>query len=221
METLGDRIKQERLAKKMSQEELGNQIGVGKSSVSQWENGLTKKMDGLNIVMTAKALGVSPEWLALGEGAKYSTNLAKHGFVRFQRLSIEASAGNGKSPNDYHDVVEEIDVLESWARQSLGTVDSDRVKLISCKGDSMSPTIQPDDIVFVDVAVNYFQSEGVYVLVWQDRLLIKRLRALIDGRIAIQSDNQEGYETEYVSASQAEQLAICGKVLGWWTLRKY
>lgn len=71
MSTLGDRIKSERKTKKLTQEELGKLVGVGKSSVSQWESGLTKNMDGTNMVLTAKALGVSPDWLATGEGSKH------------------------------------------------------------------------------------------------------------------------------------------------------
>lgn len=70
MSTLADRIKSERKAKGLTQEVLGKIVGVGKSSVSQWENGLTKKMDGTNMVLTAKALGVSPDWLATGKGEK-------------------------------------------------------------------------------------------------------------------------------------------------------
>ena len=71
MSTLADRIKSERKAKKLTQEALGKFVGVGKSSVSQWESGLTKNMDGTNMIMTAKALGVDPNWLATGQGDKY------------------------------------------------------------------------------------------------------------------------------------------------------
>lgn len=73
MSTLADRIRSERKAKGLTQEALGKYVGVGKSSVSQWESGLTKNMDGTNMVMTAKALGVNPNWLATGQGEKYPT----------------------------------------------------------------------------------------------------------------------------------------------------
>ena len=35
---IGDRIKERRLALKLSQAELGNMIGIGKSTISEWEN---------------------------------------------------------------------------------------------------------------------------------------------------------------------------------------
>ena len=37
--TVGERIKSARKSKKMSQEELGNLLGIGKSSISEWESG--------------------------------------------------------------------------------------------------------------------------------------------------------------------------------------
>ena len=37
--TVGERIKTTRKAKKLSQEDLGNYLGIGKSSVSDWESG--------------------------------------------------------------------------------------------------------------------------------------------------------------------------------------
>ena len=37
--TIGQRIKSSRRAKGMSQEELGQRLGIGKSTVSEWESG--------------------------------------------------------------------------------------------------------------------------------------------------------------------------------------
>lgn len=142
------------------------------------------------------------------------------GYLRFEHLDLVAACGAGAEPVDHPEVVQEVDVLERWARQTLGVVDSTRVKIITAVGDSMLPTVQPGDIVFVDTSVRSFQAEGVYVLILNNRLLIKRLRMLFDGRLAIQSDNDKAYPTEYVSNSHAEQLDVCGRVLGWWTLKR-
>ena len=37
--TVGERIKNVRKSKKLSQEDMGNYLGIGKSSVSEWESG--------------------------------------------------------------------------------------------------------------------------------------------------------------------------------------
>lgn len=71
MNTLGDRIRAVRLEKKLTQEQLGKKVGVGKSSVSQWESGLTKSLAGGNLLRLAEALDVKPTWLETGKGEKY------------------------------------------------------------------------------------------------------------------------------------------------------
>ena len=43
MENMGDRIKRLRSENNMTLEELGNKVGVGKSTVRKWENGIIVK----------------------------------------------------------------------------------------------------------------------------------------------------------------------------------
>jgi SOS-response transcriptional repressor LexA len=71
MKTIGDRIKTERKAKGLTQEELGKRVGVGKSSVCQWESGLTKNLIGHNLTRVASALGVTENWLVTGLEPKH------------------------------------------------------------------------------------------------------------------------------------------------------
>jgi len=143
------------------------------------------------------------------------------GYVRFELLDVVVSAGHGAFAPQHHEILQHIDVLESWARQTLGTADPEWVKLVVAKGDSMAPTIQNGDIIFVDTRHTQFESDGIYTMDWQGRTLVKRLRMLTDGRMAIQSDNQVAYPPEYVTAATASQLVISGLVLGWWALRRF
>lgn len=59
---LGERIKESRLLKGMTQEELGAYLGVGKSTINKYEMGKIK-VPSDNIEIIAKALGVSPSYL--------------------------------------------------------------------------------------------------------------------------------------------------------------
>ena len=59
----GERIKQLRLEKGMTLEELGNKVGVGKSTVRKWETGMIENMKRDKISKLAKALCVSPAYL--------------------------------------------------------------------------------------------------------------------------------------------------------------
>jgi transcriptional regulator with XRE-family HTH domain len=52
-----------RVEKDMTLEELGDKVGVGKSTVRKWENGMIANMRRDKIEKVANALGVSPGYL--------------------------------------------------------------------------------------------------------------------------------------------------------------
>ena len=61
--TMGEQIKQLRLERNMTLEELGSKVGVGKSTVRKWENGMIANMRRDKIAKLASALDVSPAYL--------------------------------------------------------------------------------------------------------------------------------------------------------------
>lgn len=60
---LGEKIKFHREKLHMTLEELGNKVGVGKSTVRKWENGMIANMRRDKISKIASALNVSPGYL--------------------------------------------------------------------------------------------------------------------------------------------------------------
>ena len=55
-----DILRQKRLELGLTYEELGNLVGVGKSTVRKWETGMIDNMRRDNIVALSKALNLSP-----------------------------------------------------------------------------------------------------------------------------------------------------------------
>ena len=83
---------------------------------------------------------------------------------------------------DYPDVVRELDIAEWQVRQQLGFVpEGDRVRLVTVRGDSMYPDIKNGDVVFVDVAKDYFDGDGLYLINLHGLTYVKRLQLLRDG----------------------------------------
>lgn len=72
MGTIGSRIKEKRLAAKMTQAALARLVGVERAAVSQWETGQSKTLKGENLLKVAEALGVSPRWLSSGKDSPFS-----------------------------------------------------------------------------------------------------------------------------------------------------
>lgn len=65
---LQDRIKLAREKAGLTQKDLADRVGVKPQAVSQWESGKTKSLRGPSLARAAEAMGVSPIWLADGEG---------------------------------------------------------------------------------------------------------------------------------------------------------
>jgi len=144
-----------------------------------------------------------------------------HGYIRLPQYAVTASAGSGAVVDDGDsEVVRFLDVAEWWAQANLPR-DTDRVKILSVRGDSMAPDIQHGDVLFVDTGTRDFTAPGLYVLHWQGRALVKRLvPELANDRLAIVSSNP-AYPTEYVDSRSIHSLHIGGRVAAWWTLRKF
>ena len=87
----------------------------------------------------------------------------------------------------------------------------DDVKIINAIGDSMSPTINSGDFVWIDISCTTPRADGLYVIVIGDAMSIKRLQIHpFTGSITIKSDNQR-YE-DY-TAENADDIRVVGKVI--------
>ena len=143
---------------------------------------------------------------------------AEVGYISFELLDIQAAAGNGKDINEFPEVVQHINVLESWAHSSLGG-DLARIKLISARGTSMQGTIENGDVLFVDASIRAFDGDGIYVIARGSDVIVKRLQKLHGDMLAIISDNR-AYRTEELTCDEANSVIICGRVLAAWSLKK-
>lgn len=60
---MGQKIYNLRVQKGLTLEELGNMVGVGKSTVRKWENGMIANMKRDKIIKVSEALGTTPAYL--------------------------------------------------------------------------------------------------------------------------------------------------------------
>lgn len=124
-------------------------------------------------------------------------------------LNVEASAGHG-SLGDLVKTVRQLRYFPEQFYSLFRGLNPDVIQVINVKGDSMSPTFAPGDLAFVDVSIQYFDGDGVYVFNYGDSLYLKRLQKAGNEFIVI-SDN-ETYREWRISADHADELFIHGKV---------
>lgn len=78
METMGDRIRHQRVARGMTQEQLGKHVGVSKSAVSQWEDGSTKNIKLSTFLLLLEVLHTDANYLIWGETRRAPGAAARH-----------------------------------------------------------------------------------------------------------------------------------------------
>lgn len=214
MATLSERLTSLMYEKGISQAELARLIGIKQPSVFKILSGETRNPK--KILEIATALNVDPHWLKTGEGdpdPSYRivevSEPQNPNTVRIDILDVEASAGNGAylSPTEQGLLSQEFDL--TFFRQQFGRADAKHLKLITVKGDSMAPTLESGDLLYVDISENYFAADGLYVFTFDGQTFVKRLQKVGKEMLVI-SDNPTYKEWTF---TQDDDVFIHGRVV--------
>lgn len=184
---------------------------IARAIEAEWD--ATRQPGWLDIEHNSKSLN---EVIALPK----ETNVTD-GYIRLEHLPYQPSMGKGLI-HDGEAIVQHLDVLESFVKQKIGTVNPKRIKLLTGVGQSMMPTICDQDIIFVDVEHRWIDAPGIYVIDVAGLLLLKKALILSSGVLVLRSDNITEYpdEEKLDLNTAADSITVCGKVLAWWTLNK-
>ncbi len=209
----------------LTQEKAAEVLGFStQGAVSQYLNGRTA----LNTDTTLKFAAllqvdpedINPELKVLldyvrssnkGEVPPPQPSRNEHNTLRL--LDVYAKAGpSGFMNNDFPDTIKSIEFSSEKVFELFGRKSLKGIEMINISGDSMSPAINPRDVVFVDTHNEYFDGDGVYVFSFENALFIKRLQRVKGKKLAVKSDNS-AYETFYIEESEMHDLKIIGKVI--------
>ncbi|AOV05702.1 peptidase S24-like family protein [Delftia acidovorans] len=235
-EKLGQAIAEAIELKGVSKKEVAEHFEVRPPSIQDWVNRGTISKDKLPKLWSYFADVVQPAHWGLpdyppgttAETSKQGENVIQviddtppPGYVRLQHLSVRPSMGPGSHMDEAVQIVRHLDVLESWVRKKIGTVNPERIKIMTGNGHSMKPTIQDEDLVFVDMGQRTIDAQGIYVIDVYNRLLLKKALILSDGTLVLRSDNIVDYpDEERIDLRKASEcINIAGKVLAWWTMK--
>ena len=87
----------------------------------------------------------------------------------------------------------------------------EHIKILKVSGESMSPTINAGDIVWLDTSYSVPTSDGIYLLNTNSDCIIKRLQTNpFDNSIEVSSDNK--LYKSFITKDY-KSLNICGKVI--------
>ncbi|WDS36209.1 S24 family peptidase [Pseudoxanthomonas sp.] len=87
------------------------------------------------------------------------------GYVRIRQLDGEAGMGDARINDDYPEVIKSMDFTPAYIRSVVGFVPTPgRLVLVTGRGDSMLPIIQPGESLIVDTGVTSFDGDGIYLI---------------------------------------------------------
>lgn len=132
---LGERIKKRRLDLELTLENVGEVVGVRKSTVMKWESGAIESMRQDKIALLAKALKVSPLWImGLEESNEYTNSI---------NIPVYGSIPAGVPLESIEEIQGEVDIPLDWLKG-----DKEYIAL-KVKGDSMYPKYLEGDTVIL------------------------------------------------------------------------
>ncbi|VEB25883.1 putative phage repressor [Actinobacillus lignieresii] len=218
MSNLSSRLSNLLAQKKLSMNAFAKMVGVSQRAIAKIVSGETRSPK--NIIEIANALGVSAEWLKTGKGeAPDFANLAgnptaysepEESRIRLDVLDVFASAGNGTFVGDLAELTHAIEFDPTYFMQIFQRANSQGLAIINVTGDSMEPTINSGDLLFVDTNKPMYQGDGIYVFSYGEMLYVKRLQ-LAGDRLLVISDNQFYHPWEITKENEGK-LSIHGKV---------
>lgn len=136
---MGQKIYELRTQKGLTLEELGNMVGVGKSTVRKWENGIIANMKRDKILEVSRALDTSPAYL-MGWDEDEHSNINNVYPIELKRFPLLGKIACGEPRYASED-------RESYVMS--GTVVKADFCLTAC-GDSMiNARIHDGDVVFI------------------------------------------------------------------------
>ncbi|MFG6159657.1 XRE family transcriptional regulator [Halomonas sp. 1390] len=235
--TIGDRIKQARQQANMTQPELAKACRWNSQGrVSNYERGLREPKSS-DVVLLAKALGVSEGWLWTGEDVggnvtelrpkrsiEGNAEMLDHELIEGDEplrpdevmlpmfREVEFAAGEGCTQ-----VIENHGAEERFSlpRLSRAGVQPENAALAVAKGDSMMPAINDGATIGIDKGCRGIIDGKVYALDHGGMLRIKRLYRMPLGRVRVVSENSEEYPEEVYSLADPDAPRILGRVF-WW-----
>ena len=152
--TTANRIQELLKIKGWSKAELSRLLGVSAQTVVYWTKGDTIPR-GKRLAQLSEISGYPQSWF-LGEEQSpsfpsSSNKNEESNSVKFKVLDVEFSCGDGSNVRgDFIDVVRSIELDPEYARQVVGNRPFRNIEIGNARGDSMSPTIAPGDLLFLD-----------------------------------------------------------------------
>lgn len=201
---IGEKIKKIIKERNLTQEKFGSIIGKTNACVNQWIKG-KRDLSTADIEKICDSFSVSPNFLYDRE----SNLTIPSDIVKIDVLDVSACCGNGIT-NISENVIGHQFVSKNLLKEFTFTA-PENIKIIRAVGDSMIPTINPQDMIWIDMSVKEPSSDGLYLLTVGQDLMIKRIQINpFNNQVQVKSDNP-AYAP--ILLNDYKEISCIGKVI--------
>lgn len=215
------RLEQMIAEKGWNQTDLAFKLGITPQAVQQWlrnENPTTPSQARLRKI--SEISGYPVHWFSMSDEEikkdefLISNMSGKSDLIhsyQIDLLDVNAKAGiGGCINNEYPDIIQSIYFSKDGLLEIVGRKTNNGLYMITVPTDSMSPTIDKGDVVFIDTNVTSYSGEGIYIFAVDNEVYIKRLQRVPGGIYKALSDNKS-YDPFEMTSDLFETVTIIGK----------
>ena len=200
---VGDYIKSLRKSKGLTQEELGNMIGVKKAAVQKWESGMVQNLKRNTIKQLSDIFEVSPaSFIDNDDPIESNATILPQDKIRMIPVYESVSAGFGAYADNY--ILEYIPLFISSDEEARNTL------CIKVQGNSMYPKIEDGDSIQVLKQDWCEPGQVAIVLIDGENAVVKKVE-YDRSSITLLSFNPE-YAPRVFKGAERDRLKILGIV---------
>lgn len=198
--SMSEKIKELRVSQNLTLEQVGDVVGVGKSTVRKWETGMIANMRRDKIALLAQALHTTPEYL-MG----WSTDIEVNNLFKIETKKFPLLGNIACGEPIFADQEFELYV------EAGANIQADFC--LKAKGDSMiGARIYDGDIVFIRKQNMVDDGEIAAVLIGDEATLKRVYYDREAGVLSLFAENPQ-YRTMRFSGSELETIRILGKAV--------
>ena len=204
IEKLKDVLSSETNGAKVFDKDVANALEISQANFATMK---TRNKIAFSSILDFCALKkISINWLLYGQDPSSLIDSTDKYWIRYYP-GVAMSAGGGADLEAEN--FEKLDIPDYFVKMLGGQDIVKNIEAINVTGESMEPTLNDGDIIFVDVSKDHYSKDGIYAIHTEDGLLVKRIQKRADGQFDIISDNQV-FSNQTINRND---LTVYGKII--------